>query len=244
MNKVKQINVVKTYSRTIEMEKIENTPYSYYVDTKIETVTDKTAGTEKTYNHVIHGAALDEEILKAKGLISINDIVPASKIYEGKAKIKVITKSDLEKVQHGEVHITDIIYSRNYEVKPIKDDEMLVLWNSGDEKIAYLSGDYIPIPIRIGYMEGNLDNGAYDLDKVLELLKNDKHVLNRENLEITHIPYYNCFGEQNKSIECKYLPDHDDYQTVMALKNCLNRPYYVLNELIGAKAFKIERSDY
>ena len=30
MNKVKQINVVITYSRTIEMEKIENTPYSYY----------------------------------------------------------------------------------------------------------------------------------------------------------------------------------------------------------------------
>ena len=242
MNKIKQINVIKTYSRTIEMEKIENTPYSYYKDTTIE----KTSIDEQKASHIAHvtyGAALDEKILKVKNLEPINNTVPAPKMYKGKATIEVITKSDLEKVQHGEVHISDIIYQRKHKVKPIKDDEMLVLWNSGDEKIAYLSGDYIPIPIRIGYIEGNLDNGAYDLDKVLELLKNDKHVLNRENLKIIPIPYYNCYDGQNKSIECKYLPDHDDYQTIMSL-DYSDRKYYVLDELIGAKAFKIERSDY
>lgn len=164
-------------------------------------------------------------------------------MYKGKATIEVITKSDLEKVQRGEVHISDVIYQRKHKVKPVKDDEMLVLWNSGNEKIAYLSGDYIPLPIHIGYIEGNLDNGAYDLQKVLELLKDNKHVLNRENLEIIPIPYYNCYDGQNKSIECKYLPDHDDYQTIMSL-DYSDRKYYVLDELIGAKAFKIERSDY
>ena len=56
------LNVEKKHKK--ELAKVVNDFNEY--KNKIETVTDKTAGTEKTYNHVIHGAALDEEILKAK----------------------------------------------------------------------------------------------------------------------------------------------------------------------------------
>lgn len=243
MQKVKQINIVKEYTRKIEKEKILDTLYSYYKDTKTEKIINKDTGKENVSAHITYGATLDKYIDDIIDLSPIKTVVPATKMYEGCATIEIIKKSDLEKIQRGEVHVTDILYKSKHQIKPIKDDEILILWNSGSHKIADLHGNFIPIPINIGYINGSLDNKTYDLGKVLKLLKNDEHVLNRESLEITHIPYYNCFDGRNHSIEFKYLPSYEDYQKLMDINCSLDIPYYIIDELIGAKIYKKEDDD-
>ena len=128
----------------------------------------------------------------------------------------------------------------NYD--PIKEDEMLVLWNDGSHQLCDLNYNYIPIPIRIGYMNGGLDNEKYKLNKVLELIKENTHVIDRENVKITNIPYYNSYDGRNKSIEFKYLADTEEYQMLMELKlkDYYSMYRYIIDKLIGAEQFKKE----
>lgn len=236
MSILKEITVVKTYKRTIETEKIENTPYSYYKDTLIIICDGKRSATVKK------GATLDEYISETTGLNTIKTVVPAPQMYNGCATIKVIKKDDLKHIQVGEVHISDVMYSAKHNYGQIKDNEMLVLWNSGSNKLCDLNGNFIPLPIKIGYIEGCLANDQYDLHKVLELVKNNKHVLNRENVEITPIPYYNCYDDHTHSIEFKYLADVDEYQILMELylKDSYEMYRYIINKSIGAEQFNKE----
>lgn len=236
MNKVKEIEVVKIFNRTIETEKIENTPYSYYKDTIVTTCNGKSTTV------IRKGATTDENINAATGLEPIKTTVPVPKMYRECANIEVIKKSDLEKIQSGEVHVTDIMYRTKNNYDPIKEDEMLVLWNSGSHKLCDLNQNYIPLPIHIGYMDGGLSNDKYKLRKIIGLVKENEHVLDRKNVRITNIPYYNCYEGRDKSIEFKYLADFDEYQMLMELhsKNYYSMHRYIIDKLIGAEQFKKE----
>lgn len=65
--------------------------------------------------------------------------------------------------------------------------------------------NFIPVPINFSLVDGNIHNGEFDLDKLLKKLKEDECVVNRNNISITDIPYYNAEEGKDKTIEFKYL---------------------------------------
>lgn len=143
-----------------------------------------------------------------------------------------IAKKDFQQVLNGEKHITDII--ENTQINdlsfPISNDYMLVLWNWKSYKIADLFYNFIPLPIHLNYMNGTVDNERYDLEKLLKKLKEDEHVINRENLKITNIPYYNAEEDINQTIDFLYLLDKEDYQKTATMDNLFST-YYILDKI-------------
>lgn len=218
--------VVKT-KRRIDIEKIEGTDFVCYVDTR-EVNTDGTLET-KEYK----GITSLENLKSVKGLEKIEDKVSAPKMYEGYACVAAINKQNFKDVLIGKKHISEVIEDVGTLSFPISNDWLLVLWNWGSYKIADLNYDFIPIPIHLNYMNGGVDNEKYDLDKLLKKLKENKHVINRENLKITNIPYYNAEEDRDQTIDFLYLLDKEDYQKVAKMSN-LSLEYYVLDEIIQA----------
>ena len=216
--------VIKT-KRRIDIEKIEGTDFACYVDTReintngiVELKVDK-------------GITSLENLKSVKGLEKIEDKVSAPKMYEGYACVAAINKQNFKDVLIGKKHISEVIEDVSNLSFPISNDWLLVLWNWGSYKIADLNYDFISIPIHLNYMNGGVDNEKYDLEKLLKKLKKDKHVINRENLKITNIPYYNAEEERDQTIDFLYLLDKEDYQKVSEISS-LSLVYYILDEII------------
>lgn len=226
MKKLVESKSVVEINRRIEIEEINRTDFAYYVDTKeIET--------NGVFEKKIQKGVTSMENLKAvKEMEKINDIVVAPKMYEKDAIIVAIAKKDFQQVLNGEKHITDII--ENTQINdlsfPISNDYMLVLWNWKSYKIADLFYNFIPLPIHLNYMNGTVDNERYDLEKLLKKLKENEHVINRENLKITNIPYYNAEEDINQTIDFLYLLDKEDYQKTATMDNLFST-YYILDKI-------------
>lgn len=226
MKKLVESKSVVEINRRIEIEEINGTDFAYYVDTKeIET--------NGVFEKKIQKGVTSMENLKAvKEMEKINDIVVAPKMYEKDAIIVAIAKKDFQQVLNGEKHITDII--ENTQINdlsfPISNDYMLVLWNWKSYKIADLFYNFIPLPIHLNYMNGTVDNERYDLEKLLKKLKEDEHVINRDNLKITNIPYYNAEEDRNQTIDFLYLLDKEDYQKTATMDNLFST-YYILDKI-------------
>lgn len=226
MKKLVESKSVVEINRRIEIEEINGTDFAYYVDTKeIET--------NGVFEKKIQKGVTSMENLKVvKEMEKINDIVVAPKMYEKDAIIVAIAKKDFQQVLNGEKHITDII--ENTQINdlsfPISNDYMLVLWNWKSYKIADLFYNFIPLPIHLNYMNGTVDNERYDLEKLLKKLKEDEHVINRENLKITNIPYYNAEEDRNQTIDFLYLLDKEDYQKTATMDNLFST-YYILDKI-------------
>lgn len=223
-------SVVKT-KRRIDIEKIEGTDFAYYVDTR-DINTDGTIETK-----VDKGITSLENLKSVKGLEKIEDKVFAPKMYEGYACVAAIHKQNFTDVLIGKKHISEVIEDVSILSFPISNDWLLVLWNWGSYKIADLNYDFIPIPIHLNYLNGAVDNEKYDLEKLLKKLKKDKHVINRENLKITIIPYYNAEEDRDQTIDFLYLLDKEDYQKVAEMSS-FYLDYYVLDKIIKANDCK------
>ena len=227
MKKLIEIETIIKTNRRIDIEKIEGTDFAYYTDTR-EINTDGNVEV-KTY----YGITSLENLKSVKGLEKIEDKVFAPKMYEGYACVAAINKQNFKEVLSGEKHISEVVENISTLTFPISNNYLLVLWNWGSYKIADLNYDFISIPIHLNYMNGGVDNEKYDLDKLLKKLKKDKHVINRENLKITNIPYYNVEEERDQTIDFLYLFDKEDYQEVAEMSN-LSLEYYVLDKIIQA----------
>jgi len=234
MKKLVESKSVVEINRRIEIEEINGTDFAYYIDTKeIETngVLEK---------KIKKGVTSMENLKAVNGMDSINDVVFAPKMSDEKAIIVPILKNDFQKVLNGEKHITEII--ENTKMNDISfsmvDDYMFVLWNWQSYKIADLFYKFISLPIKFGYMFGSVENETYNLEALLEKLKKDENVLNRETLKIKNIPSWNAYKGRDKTIEFLYLLPKDSYQKVAEM-NSFDIPYYVLKEFIGADKFKI-----
>jgi len=179
-----------------------------------------------------------KNIKAVNGLERISDIVLADKMYDKKAVVAVIHRDDFACVLNGNKHITEVIRNPYEEDCQPLDNYMIVLWNAASHKIADLHYNFISIPISFGYINGNIDNEKYDLDKLLEKLKKDKNVVNRENLKISNIPYYNAESGKDKTIEFKYLLPDDAYEKVAAMDS-FTRGQYILKEIIGADECRV-----
>lgn len=231
MNKVFEYDSTIITHRTINTEEIEGTDFVFYEDRR--EVNDD----GNIYTRIYIGATSKENIESVTGLNNINDNIKAPKMYEGKANIVAIDKDDYQKVMNGDIHITDTIrYLKDIDYSD--DKYILVLWNWGSYKVADLNYKFISIPINFGYIGACVDNERYNLNKLLEKLKNDECVLHREELEITKIPYYNCDYEvgKTKSIEFDYLLSDDIYNEIMNMNmDTYEMKQYILDNIIGAK---------
>lgn len=227
MKKSIEIETIIKTNRRIDIEKIEGTDFAYYTDIR-EINTDGNVEV-KTYQ----GITSLENLKSVKGLEKIKDKVSVPKMYEGYACVAAINKQNFKEVLSGEKHISEVVEDISTLTFPISNNYLLVLWNWRSYKIADLNYDFISIPIHLNYMNGEVDNEKYDLDKLLKKLKKDKHVINRENLKITNIPYYNAEEERDQTIDFLYLFDKEAYQKVAEMSS-LSLEYYVLDEIIQA----------
>lgn len=234
MKKIFEKDIVIKTHRIIEIKEIEGTDFSFYRD-----VRDIDKNDEKSAE-VYKGITSMENINSVNGLKRISNTVVTPKMYQGEAIVAIITQDNFDCVLNGSKHITEVIeypYDKDYY---IPDNYILVLWNVGSHRIADLHYNFISIPISIGYIDGSVDNGSYDLEKLLEKLKQDENVCDRENLKITDIPYYNAEEGRDKSIEFKYLLPNDVYEKIENMgMDSFMRIQYILKEIIGADECKI-----
>lgn len=243
MNKIFETTTTKTTYRTVNIEEIEGTDFVYYED--VRSINEDGNSYVERYKGITSKENVNE--YKLKGLDFIDDTVKAPKMYEKKAMVAAIDREDFDHVIHGDMHVTDAIkYLKDIDNFMNNEKYMLILWNWMSHKIADLNYNFISIPISFGYIDGAVDNSNYDLNKLLDKLKNDKNVCHKENLNISNIPYYNCVYEygRTKSIEFEYLLPDDIYDEIMS-KNLSSYTIrnYILKEVIGADECKIERDD-
>lgn len=226
-------NIIETnikVNRTIEMEEIDKTDFIFYVDTKnIDT-------NGKIETQIIKGITSKENLKLVKGLDKINNIIYAPKMYKNAAIVMAIKKDNFKLVLSGKKYINEIIEEPNKIEYPIPENYMLVLWNWLSYTIMDLNYNFISIPISFGY-SANVDNECYDLDKLLKKLKCDKNVIDKENLSITDIPYYNVDGDKDRSIEFNYLLPNDIYENIIGMSYFKSREY-ILKRIIGADECK------
>ena len=234
MRKILEEDVVIKIHRTIEIEEIEGTDFVFYKDTREKNENDKKSIA------MCKSITSMENITSVKGLEGISNVIVAPKMYENKAVVAAISKENFQHVLNGEKHIADVIESTDGKDYPVPENYMLVLWNFGSHKIADLNYNFISTPINFGYIDGSIDNERYDLEKLLEKLKRDKNVVDRDNLKISAIPYYNAEDGRDKSIEFKYLLPNDIYDKVENMgMDSFMRNQYVLKEIIGADECRI-----
>lgn len=233
MNKVFEYDSTLITHRTINTEEIKGTDFVLYED--IREVNEN----GKSYIKRHKGITSKENIESVTGMDDINDIVKTPKMYEGKAIVAVISKDDYQKLMNGELHITEVVqYLKNIDYS--EDKYILVLYNWMSYKIADLNYNFISIPISFDFIDSGVDNYKYDLNKLLEKLKNDEHVCHRENLKISDAPYYISDYEDRitKVIEFKYLLPNDIYNEIVNMDSYAIRKY-ILDNIIGAKECEI-----
>lgn len=230
MNKVFEYDCEVITHRTINTEEIEGTDFVFYEDVR-EIVQNGNFCTE-----VYKGVTSKENINSVIGLGDIENIVKAPRMYEKKAIVAAINKDNYQKVMNGDMYIEDAIeHLKNIDYS--KNKYVLILWSWLSNKIADLDYNFISIPIHLGYMNGFVDNSKYDLNQLLEKLKNDERVCHRENLKITDIPYYDRDYEERrtKQIEFSYLLTDKEYDDIANINPTFKSSQYILDNIIGAK---------
>lgn len=100
-------------------------------------------------------------------------------------------------------------------------DVNIVLFNGWDNSWKDVAEKFIPQAIAYSYMNGNMDNSAYQLDKVLEVLRDDSRITFRdferrrynkqEALDVVQpIPYYNTSERRSAQLGFIFSPTVDD----------------------------------
>lgn len=235
MKKILENDVVIKTHRTIEMEEIEGTDFAYYKDVR---EIDKNG---EKFVEVYNGVTSIENIKSVNGLKNISNTIVAPKMYDQEAIVTTISRENFKCVLNGKKHIYDAIEDIGKKNYAFNENYMIVLWSPLSYKIADLHYNFISIPISFDYTDGCVDNGQYDLEKLLEKLKKDENVVDRENLKISDIPYYNAEDGRDKYIKFKYLLSNDIYEKVENMDRFIQRRY-ILKEVIGADDYR--KSEY
>lgn len=241
MNEIFETTTTKITHRIVKTKELEGTDFVYYED--IRNINEDGNSYIKQYKGITSKENID--ICNLKGLDFIENTVKAPKMYEEIAKVAAINKNDFQNVLNGSMFIEDVVkHLKNIDDFMNKDKYILVLWNWLSYKIADLNYNFISTPISLDYINGGIDNKNYDLHKLLEKLKKDKNVLNRKDIKITNIPYYNCDYGSTETIKFKYLLPNDIYIKIEEMNlDYFLRYKYIVDEIIGAKECRKE-NDY
>ena len=86
-------------------------------------------------------------------------------------------------------------------------------------------GRVMPIGFYYDYMRGNMRNGAYDLNKVVDLLKGKDHVhvFKNKELAIESVPYYNASSGCTSSLKFVLAPTQEQMEAIWEKAKKLNK---------------------
>lgn len=228
----------KTTKRSIDVE-----PFFNEIVKVTDTFVITTNGVTKTVTNVIFTTM--DNVEKVQGLERISTDIYVEGIYQNKATLCMISKSDWNLLFQAKVHISDIVKDMNVDVFN-EDDYMMVLFDYGSYELLDLNKEYIPIPIHINYEIGNgrMTNGIYDLKKVMKLLEDKDIILgiNRfkkdiETLEIQSIPYYNVDGNHTHELSFWFVPSKEVFTEGQKIGTYERSMYMFL------KTFNIKQED-
>ena len=202
----------KVVERNLSIVKHINDKYVLYKDENKITVDDGKPKVDSVY-----GVTTIDKLRKVKGYDEVPYLI---NVDDDKKKepytVMSIPRGDLEKLKKGVIHFGH--YDFPLGIEDNAGTAMLyVIGRTYDFTIRDMDEKFIPLPISLNYIDGNLDNKHYDLDKVLEIIKaNPSRFVTSDGgdaslIKISNIPYYNADDDRTKFIDCKYLPTAEEY---------------------------------
>ncbi|WP_442638017.1 hypothetical protein [Rossellomorea marisflavi] len=124
----------------------------------------------------------------------------------------------------------------------------------GENDVLTVKEEPVPRQISFDYMygAGQLTNKYFNLEKVLDVLKNrpDLKWNNRqEKAEITSIPYYNAEEDSNRQLEFKWIPSDEDFARIgnverNSLRQAILTEIFEIDLTPGGEFVKVIEEDF
>lgn len=201
----------KIVERNLSIVKRINDKYVLFKDDTKITVDDENPSESSVY-----GVTTIDQLKAVRGQNTVPHLIDIPNDPKGKPYfVASIPTEDLEKLKNGVIHFEFYDYPYNIDENAADNDKVYILVNAHYCTLRDMDEKLIPLPIALS--EGYLNNKYYDLDKVLEIIKdNPSHfvTVNGDDaslIEIEDIPYYNADENRNNFISCKYLPTDEEY---------------------------------
>lgn len=124
-------------------------------------------------------------------------------------EFKVLKIDDIKDFDFSEWYKSDITYK---DIDPIK-NTTYYWWEEG-HILFDAEWNVVPFIIKWDYIGTPFHNGVLKLKKAIRILKEHPWVMNKDELEIKDIEYYNRDEERTKYIEVALLPDKKTYNEI------------------------------
>lgn len=231
----------------------------FYKDLVIVYDTKKTVIDNDENNVVIEKETF---VTHKNNLININNIddiidtnFEVKGFYRNKTgKLKLLNKEIYHNILHGDYTNYDDKIVPFDEDKYLSDNYIPIIFDI-DNLFTDLDGNYLPMPIHItdNILDGHMTNAHYDLDAVINRLKNEPTVFalgtmpyNRDikvPLEVKTIPIYNQMDKADKMLDFYIVPSQDLYNIYIS-KGMDDRGWF-LETMYGIKKnLVLERTIY
>jgi hypothetical protein len=98
----------------------------------------------------------------------------------------------------------------------ISEKNLVWIYSSGH---MFFDSNAVPytLPRGFNYIDSQFNNKYFNLPELLEYLKGHPWVLNKEDLKIEDVPYYNCSDGRDKYISVLICPDQETYAKIYEL---------------------------
>lgn len=200
----------KIVERSLSIVRYINDKYvNLFKDENKITVDDRNPNVSSVY-----GVTTIDKLVSVKGYgeVPYLIIIPNDPKKEPYFVTSIPTK-DLEKLKNGVVHFGHYNFPYSVDENACDADMVYVLVRTYDFTLRDMNEKLIPLPISLNYIDGNLDNKHYDLDKVLEVIKaNPSRFVTSDGGDTNLIKiHYNADEDRTKFIDCKYIPTDEEY---------------------------------
>jgi len=206
---------------------------------------------------------VDAEKMAAGKLKSITNLFPNEYLYLGDQNMLDIIGKHFYGSREFEPLLQEYEKCDPWEVASTR-DVVLVRFDPRDHSWLNFNGDFLPQGILYTYMNGNMHNGHYDLNKVLEVLRKDNRVvfkdLERRSYQpvsaedrILSIPYYNISESHSQFLSFVYTPTAEDMVKINEwYRECKDRNKYWSRhkylavsalDLLGIESFVIKANE-
>lgn len=153
--------------------------------------------------------------------------------YRGQAVPAAISKVKYEKMRNAELHVSEIVEGVTCD-NIDSDDYLLFLWNVGSHQLLDFNEEFVEYPIQIDYMDF-VSNATYDLDEMMEKLKESPYVINADKLTIERIPYYNSSEGNTHHIPFNVLLTREDFQKFQEIRkrDLFRAKKFIVKDILG-----------
>ena len=221
--------ITQTKITTVQMttKEIPGTDFSkWYMDTTIEA-----DGKVSQSKHC--GIARTSYLEHWNSVVTPDWKIKVEKAYQHYAVAAAISKVNYEKMRNAELHVSEVIEAVTCD-NIDSDDYLLFLWNVGSHQLLDFHEEFVEYPILIDYMDF-VSNYSYDLDEMMEKLKESPYVVNADKLKIERIPYYNASESSTQHIPFNVLLTREDFQKFQEIrkKDLFGAKKFILKDVLG-----------